>query len=342
MSLDKIWKQQLALVSYGNEYLSGQIAMQQWQQHQIFNLHQFTFRDLSTQHLLAQHFQVWLEGLKKQGVQRISLHHCNLLRQEQNPNANVELLSFAHFIVSHQGAQMTAWIFGQELAEWYTAEDDFVIPEAQRSLTRNMSYWRFELNSKISKQIKQDLVKPDWDEIHHYTDAELFQHHYAQGFEYQPKAETFYYGTTPEQVSSNTAYAPLPLLPSHIAAPYAHEMLYQLEDLSEFIQKRINQPYDEQGVILTPEQQLNLRHFSEKIDDITAKFLVKVANHYVGARVTPTTSSNEPFDATMHMSQATTAPSRTQPNDHPSKKTSVFTLILVTAILCLIAFYYGF
>ncbi len=33
----------------------------------IFDQHSFHFRDLLSQHLLAQHFQIWLEGLKKQG-----------------------------------------------------------------------------------------------------------------------------------------------------------------------------------------------------------------------------------------------------------------------------------
>jgi len=340
MSLDQIWKQQLALVSYGNEYLTGQIAMQQWLQHQIFNLHQFSFRDLNTQHLLAQHFQVWLEALKKQGVQRISLHHSNILRQEQNPNANVELLSFAHFIVSHHDTHMTAWIFGQELAEWYNAEEDFIIPESQCSAVRSMTYWRFELNHKLTKQIKQDLTQPNWDEIQSFTKAELFQHHYAQDFKYDSKDERFYYGySITEQHSTNTI-APLPLLPSHIPAPYAHAMLYQLEDLSTFIEQKINHPYDEHGVIISPEQQLNLRHFSEKIDDITAKFIVKVANHYPTAKLT-FTAVQEPFDETMQIQLPSTQATQ-HPTEQQSKKMSVFTLIIVTALLCLIAFYYGF
>ena len=73
-----------------------------WLHHSIFQQHIFSFRNLHTQHLLAQHFQIWLEGLKKRGVYRLSLHSSNLLIDEKNPNANVELLPFAHFIVSHE------------------------------------------------------------------------------------------------------------------------------------------------------------------------------------------------------------------------------------------------
>jgi hypothetical protein len=102
MALDPIWKQQLTLVTYGNEFLNQGLSFQRWLNHHIFDQHSFHFRDLLSQHLLAQHFQIWLEGLKKQGVQRLSLHSSSLLNDEQNPNANVELLPFAHFIVSHE------------------------------------------------------------------------------------------------------------------------------------------------------------------------------------------------------------------------------------------------
>lgn len=65
MALNQIWKQQLTLVTYGNEYLRQNLSFTQWRQHHIFDHHSFQFRDLASQHLLAQHFQVWLEALKK-------------------------------------------------------------------------------------------------------------------------------------------------------------------------------------------------------------------------------------------------------------------------------------
>ena len=112
MALDQIWKQQLTLVTYGNEYLEGNLNFSRWVEHPIFNQNRLIFRDLLSQHLLAQHFQIWLEGLKKQGVKKLSLHLSSVLNDEQSPNANVELLPFAHFIVSHQGNKKTAWICG--------------------------------------------------------------------------------------------------------------------------------------------------------------------------------------------------------------------------------------
>ena len=66
MAIDQIWKQQLTLVTYGNEYLEGNLNFRRWVEHPIFNQNRLIFRDLLSQHLLAQHFQIWLEGLKKQ------------------------------------------------------------------------------------------------------------------------------------------------------------------------------------------------------------------------------------------------------------------------------------
>ena len=65
MALDQIWKQQLTLVTYGNEYLEGNLNFSRWVEHPIFNQNRLIFRDLLSQHLLAQHFQIWLD---QQGV----------------------------------------------------------------------------------------------------------------------------------------------------------------------------------------------------------------------------------------------------------------------------------
>ena len=165
MALDPIWKQQLALVTYGNEFLGQNLSITPWLKHTIFNQHYFAFRDLNSQHLLAQHFQVWLEGLKKQGVTRLSLHNSSLLLDEKNPNPNVELLPYAHFIVSHMGNAKTAWICGKELAEWYTADNDYEAPASQKISARIETMWRYELNASHAKRVDADLQQPNWEDI---------------------------------------------------------------------------------------------------------------------------------------------------------------------------------
>jgi len=344
MALDQIWKQQLTLVSYGNEYLTQQLNLAQWVQHQIFNQHQLAFRDLNSQHLLAQHFQVWLEALKQQGVTQISLHHANLLEKEQNPNNNVELLPISHFIVSHHGQKKFAWIFGKELAEWYLAEDDYKFPPLQQSHLRHETYWRFELNAKLCKLVNQDLLTPNWDEIHRYTNAELFENKCSAGFVEPTPLATAYFGITadhldPEENFDQTAY--LPLLPQRFPAKYAHQTLYRLEALSDFIQTQIQHPYDEQGHILTPEAQMNLRHFSQKLDEITAKFIVKVANHYTTAQLSakPIASPLEIYPTASSLPQQ--VPTSTAQSPHKPKKFNVLALIVITLLICLLAYYLG-
>lgn len=349
MALDQIWKQQLTLVSYGNEYLAQKLDIAQWVAHQAFNQQQLEFRDLHSQHLLAQHFQVWLEALKQQGVSQISLHHANLLEKEKNPNSNVELLSISHFIVSHQGQKKIAWIFGQELAEWYLAEENYTFPPLQQSNLRHETYWRFELNSKLSKLIDHDLIKPNWREIASYIDSELFANKYAQGFIEPDHIDAAYFGITEldlETIQSSQTGQYLPLLPSRFPAEYAHQTLYRLEALSDFLYAKIKQPYDEQGEILSPETQMNLRHFSQKSDEIMAKFIVKAANHYSTLQAAIQPDQRSPFEA----STATEAPipprssknERQLPQEIPKvSKTNIFTLILITLGICLFAYYFG-
>ncbi|MFV5490488.1 glutamine synthetase [Acinetobacter sp. ASP199] len=339
MAIDQIWKQQLTLVTYGNEYLSQDLSFNRWLQHSIFNQHQFAFRDLISQHLLAQHFQVWLEGLKKQGVQRLSLHRSTLLEDEQNPNANVELLPFEYFIVSHEAQKKNAWIIGKELPEWYTADNDYEAPATQRSSLRHETFWQYELNSKLARRVLADLEQPNWDDIQVFMDHELFDTRFAQGFVQPAQLGQPYYGvssTTDTGIGSKLA-----LLPTDYAADFAHDMLYRLDALEQLIEAKIQHPYHENGEVLTPDQQLDLRHFAQKLDDLKAKFIVKIANHYKTAKLSPKISA-DPF-AGMNTEEHVTKLSKSHKPHDTAKSNSgnVITLIIITVIICLIGYYFG-
>lgn len=341
MSLDSIWQQQLTLVTYGNEYLRHNLSFQRWLAHGIFNGHSFGFRDLNNQHLLAQHFQVWLEALKKQGVKQLSLHSSTLLADEKNPNPNIELLATPHIIVSHQDQQKTAWIFGKELAEWDNNEQDFIIPMAQQPSIRFEVLWSFTLNNKLAKRIEADLIAPQWDEIAIFLEQELFSTALAQNFESPTDSHIPYYGQQTEVDLSSR----LSLLPTDYAADYAHYTLYRLDALSASIQTQIQHPYHAEGHVLTPEEQLHLRHFAQKIDELTAKFIVKVANYYQTAQLTAKISPN-PFSDTA--SEGIAGYSTEQRSRETSQKAgasnssaNVLTLIVITVIICLIGYYFG-
>ena len=337
MALDPIWKQQLTLVTYGNEFLNQELSFNRWINHVVFSQHTFAFRDLLNQHLLAQHFQIWLEGLKKQGVYRLSLHSSNLLNDEQNPNANVELLSIPHFIVSHDKQKKTAWIFGKELAEWYSADNDYEAPTSQQSPFRHETFWRFELNSKYNKRIEQDLAQPNWDDIQIYTDNELFATKYAQGFQEPSHKDQPYYGGILSK-DPNQSGLQLSLIPTDYQADYAHETLHRLDALEKFIAAKIQHPYDENQQILSPEEQMNLRHFSQKLEDLTAKFITKVANHYQSSRLTPKVVES-PFDHSKTDAQHVLH--KKSNAEQKSAKTSVFALIIITIFICIAAYYFG-
>lgn len=337
MALDQIWKQQLTLVTYGNEFLAQNLSFQRWVQHAIFDQHHFVFRDLMSQHLLAQHFQIWLEGLKKQGVQRISLHRSALLNDEQNPNANVELLPIAHFIVSHDAHKKQAWIFGKELAEWYTADNDYEAPASQRSTLRLETFWRFDLNNALAKRIDSDLQQPNWDDIQLYTDNELFDSKFAKGFVEPTELDSPYYGLNHEQLQNDVSA--LSLLPTDYQADYAHQTLLRLDALDTFIQDKIQHPYNAEGEALPAEEQLNMRHFSQKLDDLRSKFIVKVANHYKTARLTAKAVPS-PFDSS-DAPKAGKTYAKPAADDSKNNKNGVFALIMVTIVICLCAYYFG-
>lgn len=346
MALDPIWKQQLTLVTYGNEYLSQNLSFNYWVQHSIFNQHNLRFRDLMSQHLLAQHFQIWLEALKKQGSHRISLHSSSLLIDEKNPNANVELLAIPHFIVSHELNKKTAWIFGKELPEWYSADNDYEAPKPQQEHCRQETFWRFDLNPKLAKRVDADLQQPNWDDIQTYTDNELFDSKFAQGFSEPANRDFPYYGLTQAE-TENAEGSPLleskylPLLPTEYQADYAHTTLHRLEALSSYIQHKQQHPFHADGSELTPEEQLNLRHFSQKLDDLRAKFIVKVANHYQSAKLTQVEMVN-PLDGA-HATIPASAHLKTHkaPGSHKVGASGVIKLILLTIVICILAYYFG-
>lgn len=333
MALDPIWQQQLTLVTYGNQYLAQDLSFSRWVNHAIFQQHAFAFRDLISQQLLAQHFQIWLEGLKRQGVTRLSLHCSSLLLDEDNPNPSVELVPYAHFIVSHSAKHTHAWICGRELAAWYTLEQDYAAPLGQEVPIRFETLWRYELKAKLAKRVAADLQQPNWDEIEQFLQTEIFQTPFVQDFQ-APQLDLPYYGIEDPQNSS--VY--LALIPTDVQADYAHQSLHRFNALSQYIAQRQKAALHTDGSTFSADEHLKYRHFAQKLDDLQGKFTVKVANHYATARLSYVAQESTPLDSTIH------TPSR-QLAEKSQKKASagnVIALIFITALLCAAAYYFGF
>ncbi|ESK40585.1 hypothetical protein P256_01040 [Acinetobacter nectaris CIP 110549] len=315
MALDPIWKQQLVLVTYGNEFLKNQLSFSTWVNHDIFQNCLIQFRSLKTQHLLAQHFQIWLETLKTQGFTQLSLHESSLLKDGTNPNPNIELLPFTHFIVAHSPQKKVAWIFGQELAEWYTADNEYEIPASQQLKSRLVTMWDFELPTPLIKQVTLDLNRPNWDSINDYLEKEIFNQPYVTNFTVQELTSAYYTGTSNSDDQS--------LLPQDYHAEISHEFLFKLEQLDQQIEKS-----KQQSNSLTAEMQA----FSQKIDELFSKLIVKTANHYKEAK-RKVTLGNSPFDNTekLNTDHKTTASTK-----------SVIALIFITLVIGALVYYFGF
>ncbi|WP_111893154.1 hypothetical protein [Acinetobacter sp. MB5] len=350
MALDPIWKQQLTLVTYGNEYLTHGLSVHQWRQIPIFDQHTFAFRDLLSQHLLAQHFQIWLENLKKQGVTRLSLHASSMLNEEKNPNPNIELLPYSHFIVSHHDKKKTAWVFGNELAEWFNTEQEFMIPDAQQSSTRQETLWNFELNSKLYKKIQADLQAPEWDRIQQYLTQELFNTTYAQNVQQQHFTEQHYTGfnlTQPNKIAFDLEEKSA-LLPAQYQANLSNELLLKLEALELDLAEQAKIQSEESQVFASADEKRAFKHFSQKLDDLFAKLIVKTANHYQTAQrkiIAPETPFETPAAAPQTQSYANVNLNKstaTEPHKHQISNKNVVTLIIMTILICVLAYYFGF
>ena len=332
MALDQIWKQQLTLVTYGNEFLAGNLNFNRWIEHPIFSKNCLIFRDLLSQHLLAQHFQIWLEGLKKQGVKKLSLHLSSILNDEQNPNPNVELLPFAHFIVSHQTNKKTAWICGHELAEWFNTDQEFETPFSQKNTIREETFWRYELNDKYAKKIDTDLQKINWNDVSKFLERELFNSKYAEYF-LEPEQQDFpFYGYEIDHNQPDETL--LALIPTDYPADCAHQLLHRTQALIDYLEEQKKHPYTDSGELISPEEQINLRNFSQKAEDLFAKLIVKTANHYQTAQLTM--DEPEIIDRTMETSQHFN-----QAHQHKVGTSGVIKLIILTVIICICAYYFG-
>jgi hypothetical protein len=337
MALDPIWQQQLTLVTYGNQYLSQDLSFSRWINHSIFEQHVFAFRDLISQQLLAQHFQVWIEGLKSQGVTRLSLHCSSLLLEEKNPNANIELIPYAHFIVSHSSKHKYAWICGRELAAWYNLEQDYQAPKAQQITTRIETLWRYELNTKLAKRIAADLQQPDWDDIDEFLQKELFKTSFAQDLALTDLDRPFYGINSIDNQSQSLA-----LIPTDIQADYVHQTLHRFNALTQ----HIHNVQDTQS--FSQQEHLQYRHFAEKLDDLQGKFIVKAANHYATAHLSNSAQAT-PLDpqTSVPPEHEPISSMRTEYREFPEKSHkkvgagNVIALIFITAMLCAAAYYFG-
>lgn len=105
---------QIALVSYGTQFLRDKLALDDWYRHGIFFGARLQFRQLSDNALLADDFTWWLGILKESGAVRLSLH----LLSEFGIGRPAVIHDGDYAVVAHFPDRHQIWAVGVERAAW--------------------------------------------------------------------------------------------------------------------------------------------------------------------------------------------------------------------------------
>lgn len=107
-------QRQIALVSYGTQYLRHGLALDDWYRHGIFFGARLQFRERDGNALLADDFTWWLGILRQAGAQRLSLHR---LAQFDMASPSV-MQDGQHAVVVHYRDHYEVWAVGTERPAW--------------------------------------------------------------------------------------------------------------------------------------------------------------------------------------------------------------------------------
>lgn len=105
---------QIALVSYGTQFLRDKLALDDWYRHGIFFGARLQFRQLADNTLLADDFTWWLGILKESGAVRLSLH----LLAEFGIALPAVIQYGDYAVVAHFRDRHQIWAIGVERPAW--------------------------------------------------------------------------------------------------------------------------------------------------------------------------------------------------------------------------------
>ena len=102
-------QRQIALVSYGTQFLRKKVALEEWYRHGIFFGARLQFRDAADNSLLADDFTLWLGHLTRTGATRLSLHLA----------AELEIEASQTYVIAVQYPdRYQVWAVGEERPAW--------------------------------------------------------------------------------------------------------------------------------------------------------------------------------------------------------------------------------
>lgn len=211
-------ERQVALVSYGTQYLHGQIELEDWHRHGTFFNARLQFRALVDNALLADDFTLWLGILKASGATRLSLHLASAFEVDAARAAEGEVyVVVVHFPDRHQ-----LWAVGEESAAWL---DHPLFPNAefQRSpVFPDAAYYGGPIDCYWCLEDRPgQLAVPDtdWKALARAIAADL-----ASPVPSSLAPAGSYFGTLPYDVP----WAKFPLFPSSSFTSLAHRIMATL------------------------------------------------------------------------------------------------------------------
>lgn len=211
-------ERQVALVSYGTQYLRDQIALEDWHRHGTFFNARLQFRALADNALLADDFTLWLGILKVSGATRLSLHLASAFEVDAARAAEREIyVVVVHFPDRHQ-----LWAVGEERAAWLDhplfPNEEFqrypVFPDAAYYGGPIDSYWCLE-----DRPGQLDVPDTDWKALARAIAADL-----ASPVPSSLAPAGPYFGALPHDVP----WAKFPLFPSSSFTSLAHRIMATL------------------------------------------------------------------------------------------------------------------
>ncbi|WP_444847126.1 hypothetical protein [Duganella caerulea] len=132
---------QMALVSYGTQFLRGHAELEDWYRHGIFFGARLQFRTPDGNALLADDFTWWLGILRQSGALRLSLH----LPAEFGIDTERTILGSGYALAVHFADRHEIWIVGRERAAWH--EHPLLPDDGHYPAFPNAAHWGGELDS---------------------------------------------------------------------------------------------------------------------------------------------------------------------------------------------------
>lgn len=255
---------QVALVSYGTQFLRGETSLDDWYRHGVFFDARFQFRSLSDNTLLADDFTWWLAILKLSGARCLSLHRATEFDISLPCILSGEYALVAHFADHHQ-----IWATGREEAGW--REHPLIPAEARQTMPAfpNAAGYSAELDSYWCIEDRQgslDVPATSWKELTSAIAADLgitFPSSLAQ--------------TGPFVVPTSAEWAKLPLFPYSGSTAAAHRMLATLDHEAAAFSNDMN-PKNENN--LDKSRDGGPERWGKRLDSWMVEVLLASANHF--------------------------------------------------------------